>query len=156
MNVYWWILNAVCREGIYSVLGSSTAGVELVCIPEDTLAFYQVGEVFPPYMNWTVNHLSGNITTDMYIRHHVFCYRWCQIIAGCGQSRYIKVSKLILQIVSALCYIQGSKVIHVLYLQDQKHWYYGPHRCRKNNDHREDALLLWLYKSIGRCVVKSN
>jgi len=25
--------------------------------------------------------------------------------------------------------------------QDQEHWYHGPHRCRQNNHHRENAFL---------------
>ena len=115
--------------------------------------FPHFSELF--WMN-ILKNLSGHTykrTYDIWLKAFFLCHRWCQVIADSGQSWYIQVSNSSLQtlLFSFEC-VEGSALTPTLCLQNPKHRHYGSHWCGEDNDHREDALLLWLHESTWRCV----
>lgn len=72
--------------------------------------------------------------------------------------------------INLLCYSQGILTIYtnknyhrikklLLYpqcfhfMQNPKHWHYGPHWCRQNYNNRENAVLFWIYKNAWRLEI---
>lgn len=138
-----------------------------MCAPASTqyLSFWSYHMIFisrwiftvPPFSElfWMniLKNLSGHTykrTYDIWLKAFFLCHRWCQVIADSGQSWYIQVSLQTL-LFSFEC-VEGSALTPTLCLQNPKHRHYGSHWCGEDNDHREDALLLWLHESTWRCV----
>lgn len=88
------------------------------------------------------------------------CHRWCQIITGSRQPWNIQVSNLIAFCICIKKYPADSAVFleshQFVCLQNPKHRHHGPHWCRQDDNHREDALLCRLHKGIGRCAGKQH